>query len=582
MAAKQTGENVSYRRLLTSKACYQVTWGASGNTKKLLSEFKALQVPTSSHCDGEKGKHLCYYGLHQLVIGKTEDGVKVLEEALSSMNTSQEHTILRLLIFQIFAIYYQTRSDSLSSSNFYLKAKKECKSVRDSFLLVIPMPEPAIKKVGEHCIIPTNKANPSENHPLQVEVIFLLSKAVKNFSTSDTNQIFGNFLLTTIEDCESTFSTTRTGWLNFHRNVIGVVRSLGRDEDALKLTEERISFHQELLQQSNEGKEKNGRSQEQHEEALEKNYWDLGNMQYRRGNYAEAIKWDRRALHMRIKLYGEEHPKTADSYYSVGVTQHSLSDYTAALEFKKRALDIRIKLFGEEHPKTADSYHSVGVTQHSLSDYTVALESAKRALDIRIKLFGEEHPDIADSYYSVGVTQHSLSDYTAAFESDKRALDIRIKLFGEEHPKTANSYHSLGVTQHSLSDYTAALESAKRALDIRIKLFGEEHPETADSYHEVGATQHSLGDYTAAHESAKRALDIRIKLFGEEHPKTANSYHSLGVTQHSLSDYTAALESAKRALDIRIKLFGEEHPETADSYRVVRHLQFHTISLSRP
>ena len=67
----------------------------------------------------------------------------------------------------------------------------------------------------------------------------------------------------------------------------------------------------------------------------------------------------------------------------------------------KRALDIRIKLFGEEHPMTADSYHSLGVTQHSLSDYTAALESAKRALDIRIKLFGEEHPMTADSYRSV-------------------------------------------------------------------------------------------------------------------------------------------------------------------------------------
>ena len=56
MAAKQTGKKVFYRRLLTSKAFGQVTWGASGNTKKLLSESKAVQVPTSRHFDG---KHLC-------------------------------------------------------------------------------------------------------------------------------------------------------------------------------------------------------------------------------------------------------------------------------------------------------------------------------------------------------------------------------------------------------------------------------------------------------------------------------------------------------------------------------------------
>ena len=569
MATDRSGKNVFYRHLLTSKAFCQVTWGASGNTKKLLSESKAVQVPTSSHCDEEKGKHLCYYGLHQLVIGKTEDGVKVLEEALSSMNTSQEHTILRLIIFQIFAIYYQSKNDSLSSSSFYLKALKECRDARDTCLLVIPMPESGIKKVGEHFIIPTTKANPSVNHPFKVAVIFLLSKAIKSFSTSDTNEIFRNLLLTIVDDCESALNTTNTGWFNFHRNVVSTVHSLGREEDALTLTEKRISFHRKALQQSVKRKEKYGDSHEHHEKALAQNYRDLGIIQYRRGNYAEAITSHTRALHIRIKQFGEDHPKTADSYHSVGATQHSLMDYTAALESKKRALHIRIKQFGEEHPVTADSYHSVGATQHCLKDYTAALESHKRALHIRIKQFGEDHPKTADSYHSVWATQHSLMDYTAALESAKRALHIRIKQFGEEHPVTADSYHSVGVTQHSLMDYTAALESHKRALHIRIKQFGEEHPVTADSYHSVGATQHCLMDYTAALESAKRALHIRIKQFGEEHPKTADSYHSVGVTQHCLMDYTAALESHKRALHIRIKQFGEEHPKTAYSYHSV-------------
>ena len=570
MAAKQTGKKDFYRRLLTSKAFGQVTWGGRGNTEKLLSLSKAVAMQTSSHCDEGKGKHLCYYGLHQLYKGKAEDGVKVLEEALSSMNTSQEHTILRLIIFQIFAIYYQSKNDSVTSSTFYLKALKECRDARDTCLLVIPMPEAAIKKLGEHHIVPTNKANQSaENQPLKVEVILLVCKAIENVSMSDTNQMFGNLLLTILSDCKSALNTTKTGWFNFHRLVVGAVRSFGRYEDALKLTEERISFHQKELQRNDKTKETDGESQERHEEALAQNYMELGYIQCGKGNYTEAITSFTRALEMRIKLFGKEHPKTADSYHSVGVTQHSLGDYSAALESKKRALDIRIKLFGEEHQESAESYHSVGVTQHSLMDYTSALESEKRALDIRIKLFGEEHPITANSYHSVGVTQQSLVHYTEALESAKRALDIRIKLFGEEHPLTADSYHEVGVTQHLLSDHTSALLSGKRGLDIRVKLFGETHSKTADSYHLLGVTQHLLRDYTAALESDKRALDIRIKLFGEQHPWTADSYHEVGVTQHSLSDYTAALESAKRALDIRSKHFGQKHPKTADSYHLV-------------
>jgi len=226
MAAKQTGKNVCYRRLLNSKAFCQVTWGASGSTKKLLSESEAVQLPTSSQRDGEKGKHLCYYGLHQLVIGKTENGVKVLEEALSCMDSSQEHTILRLIIFQIFVVYYQSKNDLVSSSNFYIKALNECRNARDNSLLVIPMPEPAITKVGEHCNIPKNKAIPSENQPLKVEVIFLVREATEKFSTSDTSQNFVNLLLAILSNCESGISTAKTGWFNFHRNVVGVLKSL--------------------------------------------------------------------------------------------------------------------------------------------------------------------------------------------------------------------------------------------------------------------------------------------------------------------------------------------------------------------
>jgi len=88
-----------------------------------------------------------------------------------------------------------------------------------------------------------------------------VSQAVKNFSTSDTNQMFGNLLLTILNDCESTLNTAKTGWFNFHRNVVSVLKSIGRDRDALTLTEERISFHQKALQQSVEREEKNGESQ---------------------------------------------------------------------------------------------------------------------------------------------------------------------------------------------------------------------------------------------------------------------------------------------------------------------------------
>ena len=47
-----------------------------------------------------------------------------------------------------------------------------------------------------------------------------------------------------------------------------------------------------------------------------------------------------------------------------------MHDYTSALQSDQRALAIHIKVFGEEHEKTADSYRELGVTQYEMHAYT--------------------------------------------------------------------------------------------------------------------------------------------------------------------------------------------------------------------
>ena len=73
---------------------------------------------------------------------------------------------------------------------------------------------------------------------------------------------------------------------------------------------------------------------------------------------------------MRVKLFGEEHPDTAQSYFNLGVTQHALGNLSSALQSKQRALDIRVKLFGEEHPDTAQSYLNLAETKHALGNFS--------------------------------------------------------------------------------------------------------------------------------------------------------------------------------------------------------------------
>ena len=618
--------NIHYTsRLLASKAFGEITWGAEGGAMQLLKKAYEIQSsPLSSVSDDERSKYKCYCGICELVIGEDESGIKCLQDALSLMRETSEQKILRLVVYQVMAVYYQFLNHPSTSTYYYNKARKECNSAEDEQLIVIPPlackgKEPnTVKKLQMNTCI-------SDNWPLQFLVISHVMKAAKNFFDNDTKQFVINPVLQILNDLQIN-SETPFYLFHFCAKVLALLQSTFTEEGIVGLGfEESVARHLETLEpskQSSSGPEGNVDSNvtvhsQECNQPLANFYQDFGKLHLHEKNYSNALDFktcgaphivlrtDRqeanafstqsylpfrvtqhslgdftsvlqsaqRELDVGINLFGEDHASTADSYHSLGVIQNSLGDFTSALQSKQRALDVRIKLFGEDHESTADSYHSLSITQDSSGHFSSALQSAQRALDVRIKLFGEDHESTADSYHSLGVIQLSLGDFSSALQSAQRALDVRIKLFGEDHESTADSYHSLGVIQHSLGDFTSALQSKQRALDVRIKLFGEGHESTADSYHSLSITQHSSGDFSSALQSTQRALDVRIKLFGEDHESTADSYHSISVTQLSSGEFSSALQLAQRALNVQIKLFGEDHASTANSYHTLGVIQ---------
>ena len=541
-AANANGKNVFYRQLLVSLAFTEVTLGVQGRTMQLLSEAKNnldSEASCSSVSVGDKGKHLCYSGIYQLATGKTEDGVKCLEEAHSLMNGTPEQRILRIIAFQILATYYRFTKNSSRMSLFYRKTLQECRRVGDTQLLVIPAVEDPGNKTDEEETTQGN-SEPSINQPLTMGILCVVSEASKNVSDTDTKECLSNAALNVVKEIEELIpGHSSLGLFNFQRHVNSILRNVFRKlEDAANLSARRISYHENALEKCKNSKQDFPNREQNsptslalHQEALAKSYSDHAYIQCKMENYSEALKAEQRALDIRLKPFGDELSTTASSYHLLGVTQHEQGDFASALQSKQRALNIRQKLFGEEHSSTADSYHSLGITQHALIDFTSAIQSEQRALDIRRKLFGEEHPSTAESYLLLGVTQHQQGDFASALQSKQRALDVRRKLFEEEHSSTADSYWELGVTQHAQGDFTSAIQSKQRALDIRRKLFEEEHASTADSYHSLGITQHAQGDLSSAIQSIEQGLDIRRKLFGEEHPSTADSYHSPRLSQ---------------------------------------------------
>ena len=287
---------------------------------------------------------------------------------------------------------------------------------------------------------------------------------------------------------------------------------------------------------------------------------------YQGGNYPKALEFYTKALNIKEKVLGKEHPDIATSYYNIGSAYYYMGNYPKALEFYTKALNIREKVLGKEHPNTATSYNSIGSAYYYMGNYPKALELYTKALDIEERVLGKNHPDTAFSYNDIGSVYSTMGNYPKALEFHTKALNIREKVLGKEHPNTATSYNNIGNDYYYMGNYPKTLEFHTKALNIREKALGKDHPTTADSYNNIGNDYSDMGNYPKALEFHAKALNIKEKILGKEHPNTATSYNSIGSAYYYMGNYPKALEFYTKALNIREKALGKDHPTTADSY----------------
>ena len=295
-------------------------------------------------------------------------------------------------------------------------------------------------------------------------------------------------------------------------------------------------------------------------------YNNLGNVYQDLGQYNETKEYHEKALIIRKKIFGEEHADVAASYNNLGNVYQDLGQYNEAKEYHEKALIIKKKIFGEEHADVAASYNNLGNVYQDLGQYNEAKEYHEKALIIRKKIFGEEHADVAKSYNNLGNVYQGLGQYNEAKEYHEKALIIRKKIFGEEHADVAASYNNLGNVYQDFGQYNEAKEYHEKALIIKKKIFGEEHADVAGSYYNLGNVYQNLGQYNEAKEYHEKALIIDKKIFGEEHANVAGSYYNLGNVYQNLGQYNEAKEYHEKALIIKKKIFGEEHAKVAASY----------------
>jgi CHAT domain-containing protein/Tfp pilus assembly protein PilF len=281
------------------------------------------------------------------------------------------------------------------------------------------------------------------------------------------------------------------------------------------------------------------------------------------GRYEQAIPLAQRALAIREKALGPEHPDTAESLDDLAGLYRATAAYSKAEPLYQRALAIREKVLGPEHNDTAESLNNLGLLYRDTGAYAKAEPLFKRALAINEKTPGHKQSDTAIILSNLGSLYILTGDYAKAEPLYQRALAIREKVLGPEHNDTASSLDDLGLLYSETGAYAKAEPLFERALAISEKTLGPEHPYTAIILSNLSSLYVDTGAYAKAEPLYQRALAIREKVLGPEHPDTAKSLDDLGVLYLNTGRYGRAQPLLERALVIHEKKLGPEHPHTA-------------------
>jgi len=296
-------------------------------------------------------------------------------------------------------------------------------------------------------------------------------------------------------------------------------------------------------------------------------YIDIGSQFKFIANYDKAIKYDEKALAIRLKSLGKNHPKTAIAYNNLGGAWMNTGEYNKAIDYYTKALVIYLNNFGKNHPDVGLAYNNLGLAWSYKKANDKAIEYYEKSLAIKLKSFGENHTAIALAYNNLGVAfLDEKGEIDKAIEYNEKALVIYLNNFGKNHPDVALAYHNLGGSWYRKGEYNKAIEYYEKSLAIKLKSFGKNHPGVGTSYNNLALAWNEKGENDKAIEYYKKALASDVKAFGENHPKLAINYNNLGVVYNEKGDNDKAIECYEKVLAINIKSFGDSHPDVAESY----------------
>jgi len=290
----------------------------------------------------------------------------------------------------------------------------------------------------------------------------------------------------------------------------------------------------------------------------------IGNTYDDLGLYPEALRQLERALELRRRELGEEHPDTLASMFALGWVYQMTSKYDKAEPLLARTLEVRRRVLGESHSTTLSAMSGLGFLYERQGKYAKAEPLLLESLELQRRTLGEENINTVTTQDHLSVVYARQGKYSQAEALQTQVLASVRRLRGDEHPSTLTSMVTLGGIYYGQKKYTEAEDMYRRVYEIDRRVLGEEHENTILVMSNLVTTYTTQGKYTEAEPLTRKMLEISRRVFGEEHRRTIQAAHSSALLYVAQGRYGLAESLLSRAAGPSDRVLGKEHPMTLE------------------
>jgi eukaryotic-like serine/threonine-protein kinase len=280
------------------------------------------------------------------------------------------------------------------------------------------------------------------------------------------------------------------------------------------------------------------------------------------GLYREARKQLERAVDLRRRVLGPEHPETLNTMDNLAMVYREQGSYQQAEALEGQTLEIRRRVLGPEHANTLRSMANLAIAYEDEGKFEQAEALDSQVLEIQQRLLGPEHPNTLTSMNDLALVYRFEGKYEQAEALQSQTLGIRRRVLGPEHPKTLRSMSNLAAVYHEEGKYAQAEALCSQVLEIRRRVLGPEHSDTLMSMSNLASVYQDEGKYAQAEALDSQSLEIRRRVLGPDHPDTLRSTNGLSIDYDYQGKYGQAEALQRHTLEIRRRVLGPDHPDT--------------------